>query len=66
MGYDLKKCLSGYLRGIFGGDGRTRTAVFYRSSPFNKVFIFNTLSLFEYNAIYLYISKSVCKFVCTF
>ena len=48
------------------GDGRTRTAVFYRSSPFNKVFIFNTLSLFEYNAIYLYISKSVCKFVCTF
>ena len=22
MGYDLKKCLSGYLRGIFGGDGR--------------------------------------------
>ena len=48
------------------GDGRTRTAVFYRSSLFNKVFIFNTLSLFEYNAIYLYISKSVCKFVCTF
>ena len=27
MGYDLKKCLSGYLRGIFSGDGRTRTAV---------------------------------------
>ena len=53
-------------RTLLGGDGRTRTAVFYRSSPFNKVFIFNTLSLFEYNAIYLYISKSVCKFVCTF
>ena len=27
MGYDSKKCLSGYLRGIFSGDGRTRTAV---------------------------------------
>ena len=27
MGYDLKKCLSGYLRGIFSGDGRSRTAV---------------------------------------
>lgn len=27
MGYDLKKCLSGTLRGIFSGDGRTRTAV---------------------------------------
>ena len=25
MGYDLKKCLSGYLRGIFSGDGRTLT-----------------------------------------
>ena len=23
MGYNLKKCLSGYLRGIFSGDGRT-------------------------------------------
>ena len=27
MGYDYEKCLSGYLRGIFSGDGRTRTAV---------------------------------------
>ena len=27
MGYDLKKCLSDTLRGIFSGDGRTRTAV---------------------------------------
>lgn len=27
MGYDLKKCLSWYLRGIFSGDGRSRTAV---------------------------------------
>lgn len=27
MGCDLKKCLSGYLRGIFSGDGRSRTAV---------------------------------------
>lgn len=27
MGYDFKKCLSGYLRGIFSGDGRSRTAV---------------------------------------
>ena len=27
MGYDSKKCLSGYLRGIFSGDGRSRTAV---------------------------------------
>ena len=27
MGYNLKKCLSGYLRGIFSGDGRSRTAV---------------------------------------
>lgn len=27
MGYDLKKCLSEYLRGIFSGDGRSRTAV---------------------------------------
>ena len=27
MGYDLKKCLSGTPRGIFSGDGRTRTAV---------------------------------------
>lgn len=27
MGYDLKKCLSGALRGIFSGDGRSRTAV---------------------------------------
>lgn len=27
MGHDLKKCLSGYLRGIFSGDGRSRTAV---------------------------------------
>ena len=26
MGYDSKKCLSGYLRGIFSGDGRGRTA----------------------------------------
>lgn len=27
MGYNLKKCLSEYLRGIFSGDGRSRTAV---------------------------------------
>ena len=27
MGYDLKKCLPALLRGIFSGDGRTRTAV---------------------------------------
>lgn len=27
MGYDLKKCLSDTLRGIFSGDGRSRTAV---------------------------------------
>ncbi len=27
MGYDYEKCLSGYLRGIFSGDGRSRTAV---------------------------------------
>ena len=45
------------------GDGQTRTAVFYRSSPFNKTLILNVLSSFEHNAIYLYISNSVCKFV---
>ena len=27
MGYDLKKYLSDTLRGIFSGDGRSRTAV---------------------------------------
>ena len=27
MGYDLKKCLSDTLKGIFSGDGRSRTAV---------------------------------------
>ena len=27
MGYDFKKCLSDTLRGIFSGDGRSRTAV---------------------------------------
>ena len=35
MGYDLKKCLSGYLRGIFSGDGRTRTAV---ETPYQVAF----------------------------
>ena len=27
MGYNSKKCLSDTLRGIFSGDGRSRTAV---------------------------------------
>ena len=27
MGYNYKKCLSDTLRGIFSGDGRSRTAV---------------------------------------
>ena len=40
MGYDSKKCLSGYLRGIFSGDGRTRTAV---QTPHQRAFY--TLSL---------------------
>ena len=35
MGYDLKKCLSGYPRGIFSGDGRTRTAV---QTPYQVAF----------------------------
>ena len=35
MGYDLKKCLSEYLRGIFSGDGRTRTAV---QTPYQVAF----------------------------
>ena len=35
MGYDYEKCLSGYLRGIFSGDGRTRTAV---QTPYQVAF----------------------------
>ena len=35
MGYDLKKCLSDTLRGIFCGDGRTRTAV---QTPYQVAF----------------------------
>ena len=43
MGYDLKKCLSEYLRGIFSGDGRTRTAV---QTPHQTAFYMFILSLF--------------------
>ena len=42
MGYDLKKCLSEYLRGIFSGDGRTRTAV---QTPHQAAFYTFSLSL---------------------
>ncbi len=42
MGYDLKKCLSGTLRGIFSGDGRTRTAV---QTPHQAAFYTLSLSL---------------------
>ena len=35
MGYNYKKCLSDTLRGIFSGDGRTRTAV---QTPYQVAF----------------------------
>ena len=34
MGYDFKKCLSGTLRGIFSGDGRIRTNVYWTLVPY--------------------------------